>query len=174
VETTVRLLDAGDTELADGLATLVNAVYAVAEKGLWRAGFTRTNPAEMAELIAREQIAVAERNGDVAGTVQIEDVEGEAALFGMLAAAPGHRGAGVGRALLDFAEARSRDRGRRTMQLELLVPRGWQHPSKEFLKSWYGRRGYKVSGTGAMDELYPHLAPMLACPCDLLRYEKPL
>jgi hypothetical protein len=28
------------------------------------------------------------------------------------------------------------------MQLELLVPRDWRHPSKEFLKSWYGRRGY--------------------------------
>ena len=172
METHVRHV--ADTRLADRLATLVNDVYAVAETGLWRASFTRTNPAEMAELIERGQIAVAERDGGIAGTVQIEDVEDEAALFGMLAAAPEHRGAGVGRALLDFAEAHSRGRGRRTMQLELLVPRDWRHPSKEFLKAWYGRRGYELRGTGAMDELYPSLAPMLACPCDLLRYAKAL
>ena len=92
----------------------------------------------------------------------------------MLAAAPEQRSAGVGRALLDFAEEHSRERGRRTMRLELLVPLGWEHPSKEFLKGWYGRRGYRVTGSGSMDELYPQLAGRLACPCDLLIYEKPL
>jgi GNAT superfamily N-acetyltransferase len=174
VEAGVRLLGAADTGLADHLAGLINSVYAVAENGLWRDGFTRTNPAEMAELIAAGRIAVAERAGDIAGTVEIEDIEGGATIFGMLAAAPEQRGAGVGRALLDFAEAHSRARGRRMMQLELLVPRGWEHPSKEFLKGWYGRRGYGVVRSAALDELYPHLAPMLACPCDLLVYEKPL
>jgi GNAT superfamily N-acetyltransferase len=172
--TEVRLLGGGDARLADELAALVNAVYRVAEAGLWRDGWARTHPAAMAELIARGQIAVAEREGDLAGTVHIEDVEDDAAIFGMLAAAPGHRSAGVGRALVDFAEQHARKRGRRAMRLELLVPRGWTHPSKEFLKGWYGRRGYTVSGTGAMDELYPSLAPMLACPCDLLLYEKAL
>jgi GNAT superfamily N-acetyltransferase len=174
VETSVRLLGAADSGLADHLAGLINGVYAVAEDGLWRDGFKRTNPAEMAELIAAGQIAVAERAGDIAGTVEIADIAADATIFGMLAAAPEQRGAGVGRALLDFAERHSRERGRRTMQLELLVPRGWKHPSKEFLKGWYGRRGYRVVRTAALDELYPHVAPMLACPCDLLIYEKPL
>ena len=92
----------------------------------------------------------------------------------MLAAAFAHRSEGVGRALVDYAEQDSAQRGRRTMQLELLVPVGWNHPSKEFLKGWYGRRGYEVVRTGSMDDLYPHLAVLLACPCDLLIYEKPL
>jgi GNAT superfamily N-acetyltransferase len=174
METEVQLLAAGDEPRAEELAELVNAVYKVAEEGLWRDGWARTNAAEMARLIATDQIAVAERDGDLAGTIHIEDIEDDAAIFGMLAAAFAQRSAGVGRALVDFAEHHARERGRRTMQLELLVPRGWQHPSKEFLKGWYGRRGYEVTGTGAMDELYPHLAPMLACPCDLLVYEKPL
>ena len=174
METKVQLLEAGHARLADALAALVNSVYKVAEEGLWRDGWARTNPAEMAELITRGQIAAAERHGDLAGTIHIEDVEDDATIFGMLAAAPEHRGAGVGRALVDFAEQHARERGRHTMRLELLVPRGWPHPSKEFLKGWYGRRGYEVRGTGAMDELYPHLAPMLACPCDLLLYEKAL
>jgi hypothetical protein len=60
------------------------------------------------------------------------------------------------------------------MQLELLVPHGWQHSSKEFLMSWYGRLGYRVVGRRTLDDTHPHLASRLAAPCDLLIYEKPL
>ncbi|HZC14808.1 MAG TPA: hypothetical protein VE270_12385 [Thermoleophilaceae bacterium] len=80
----------------------------------------------------------------------------------------------MGRALVAFAEEQSRERGRRAMQLELLVPRAWLHPSKEFLKAWYGRMGYRLVRTGRMDDAYPHLAPLLATPCDFTIYEKPL
>jgi GNAT superfamily N-acetyltransferase len=110
--TDVRLLGGGEARLADELAALVNAVYKAAEDGLWRDGWSRTNPAEMAELIARGQVAVAERDGDLTGTVHIEDVEDDAMIFGMLAAAVDHRSAGVGRALVDFAEQHARERGR--------------------------------------------------------------
>jgi hypothetical protein len=62
----------------------------------------------------------------------------------------------------------------RAIQLELLVPRRWRHPSKEFLKSWYARRGYRLIGTRSVEQAYPHLAPLLATPCDLAVHEKPL
>jgi GNAT superfamily N-acetyltransferase len=163
-----------DAGLVERLADLINGVYAVAEKGLWSDGFRRTTTAELASLIAARQIAVATRDGDIAGAIHIEDIGDDTTIFGMLAAASAHRGEGVGRALVDYAEQDSARRGRRTMQLELLVPVGWNHPSKEFLKGWYGRRGYAVVRTGSMDDLYPHLAVLLACPCDLLIYEKPL
>jgi hypothetical protein len=58
--------------------------------------------------------------------------------------------------------------------LELLLPRGWSHPEKEFLRAWYGHRGYRLSRISTMDDAYPHLAPMLATLCDLAIYEKPL
>jgi hypothetical protein len=92
----------------------------------------------------------------------------------MLVAAFEQRGTGVGRALVEFAEQRTRERGRRAMQLELLVPRAWDHPSKEFLKAWYGRIGYRLIRTGSLEDSYPQLAPLLATGCDLLGYEKPL
>ena len=86
--------------------------------------------------------------GSIVGSVRVHDVADDASEFGMLVAAPDQRGTGIGRALLDFAERRSRERGLRAMQLELLVPRGWRHPSKEFLRAWYGRRGYRLIRTG--------------------------
>ena len=173
----VRLLEpeeSADPALVEQLTDLINRVYAAAEEGLWLDGATRTNASEVAGLIAAGEIAVATRNGDILGSVRIHDVARDASEFGILVADPERRGSGIGVALLDFVEARSRDRGLRAMQLELLVPREWDHPSKEFLKAWYGRRGYRVIRTGSIEDAHPHLAPLLATPCDMLVWEKPL
>ena len=173
----VRLLEAEvsqDAPLVDQLTSLINDVYATAESGLWRDGSTRTTASEVAELIGAEQIAVAARDGRIAGSVRVHDVVEDVSEFGMLVAAPDHRGTGVGRALVGFAEQRSRERGLRAIRLDLLVPRSLRHPSKEFLKAWYGRIGYRQVRTGSIDEAHPHLAPLLATPCDLIVYEKPL
>ena len=173
----VRFLDPElrhDARLVEQLAGLINGVYATAESGLWRDGTTRTTASELAALIGARQIAVAARDGEIAGAVHIHDVADDASEFGMLVAAPDQRGTGVGRALLDFAERHSRKRGLRAIQLELLVPRTWRHPSKEFLKAWYGRRGYRLIRTITIDDTHPQLAPLLATPCDLEVHEKPL
>lgn len=163
---------ARDLALVRRLTELVNGVYASSERGLWRDGATRTTTAEMARLVRDRQIVVATRHGRLVGSVRVHDVADDASEFGLLVAATNERGTGIGRGLLDFAEARSRDRGVRTMQLELLVPRGWSHPSKEFLKAWYGRRGYRIRRTGSLGDAYPHLVPLLATPCDLEIHEK--
>ena len=60
------------------------------------------------------------------------------------------------------------------MQLELLEPRDWTHPTKQFLAEWYSRMGYRIVRTGTMDEAYPELAPLLATPCDFVIYRKDL
>jgi GNAT superfamily N-acetyltransferase len=173
----VRVLDSAvshDARLVDQLTGLINGVYATAESGLWRDGTTRTTASELGELIAAGQIAVATRDGQIAGAVRIHDVADDASEFGMLVAASDQRSTGVGRALLAFAEQHSRERGLRAMQLELLVPRTWRHPNKEFLKAWYGRSGYRLIRTTTIDDAHPHLAPMLATPCDVEVHEKPL
>jgi GNAT superfamily N-acetyltransferase len=176
-ELSVELLEppaAQDAGLVDRLTALVNDVYATAESGLWRDGATRTTAAEVAGLIRADELTVATRGGRVVGSVRIHDVGPDASEFGLLVAATDERGTGIGRALLDFVEARSRDRGLRAMQLELLVPRDWSHPSKEFLRGLYGRRGYRLSRTERFDDAYPELAPLLATPCVLEIHEKPL
>ena len=173
----VRLLEksaADNALLVDHLTRLVNEVYATAEHGLWRDEATRTTDSEFAALIRAEQIAVATRDGQIAGSVRIHDVANDASEFGILVASPDQRGTGVGRALVAFAEQHSRERGLRAIQLELLVPREWRHPSKEFLKGWYTRIGYRLVGTRSIDDAHPQLAPLLATPCDIEVHEKPL
>jgi GNAT superfamily N-acetyltransferase len=177
VECTVALLDreaGNDADLVARLADLINAVYAVAEAGLWQDGAKRTTTAALAADIRAGEIAVATRGGEIVGCIRIFDRSEDTSEFGILVAAPNRRGTGVGRTLVDFAEQISRERGRRAIRLELLVPHARSHPSKEFLKGWYGRRGYRLVRTRSFDEAYPEVAPLLASPCDLETREKPL
>jgi GNAT superfamily N-acetyltransferase len=163
--------------LVDELTKLVHRVSSVAEEGLWVAGAARTTLEEMAELIAAGEIAVARDGGSgdrIVGSVRVQQIDDMTGEFGMLVADPERRGEGIGRDLVGFAEQRFRLRGVPTMQLELLVPRDWAHPTKEFLDAWYTRIGYRPVRTGRIDDDYPHLAPLLATPCDFVIYNKSL
>jgi ribosomal protein S18 acetylase RimI-like enzyme len=174
----VGLLDQAasrDAELVGRLVDLVNEVYADAERGLWQAGTTRTSHGDAAELIAAGQLAVARRGDDrIVGSVQVHQVAEDTSELGMLVAAPDARGAGIGRALVDFAERHSAEQGLQRIQLQLLVPRTWRHPSKELLSGWYTRLGYEIVRVVDLSDDYPHLAPRLATPCDLQVREKRL
>ncbi|SFW90219.1 GNAT family N-acetyltransferase [Amycolatopsis australiensis] len=163
-----------DVAVVTRIAELVNQVYAESEKGLWRGTTGRTSADEVAGFVRAGEIAVARVAGDLAGSVRIQRLDEKTGEFGMLAADPARRGAGIGRELVRFAERTSRDAGCREMQLELLVPREWTHPSKQFLAEWYERLGYRVTHRADLAEDYPHLAPSLATPCDFLVYRKAL
>lgn len=168
---------ATDDGLVAELADLVNRVYAVAEEGLWLNGANRTSPDEIAGLILAGEIAVAREggsDGSIVGSVRVHTVDEATGEFGMLVADPGRRGEGIGRDLIGFAENQFGRRGVPTMQLELLVPRDWAHPTKEFLDAWYRRLGYRPVRTGQIDDDYPHLAPLLATACDYVIYHKHL
>jgi GNAT superfamily N-acetyltransferase len=163
-----------DAGLAAEIAGLVNRVYAEAEAGIWVEGAARTTEAEMAELIRAGQIAVVRSDERVVGSVRVQQLDDGVGEFGMLVAAPEERGTGIGTKLVSFTERWARQRGLSRMQLELLVPRTWAHPVKEFLRDWYTRIGYRVVRQGDFGRDYPALVPHLACPCDFLVFRKDL
>jgi GNAT superfamily N-acetyltransferase len=176
-EVEVELLGAEaakDRDLVDTLTRLVNDVYAVAEEGIWQPDADRTSAVEMAGLIESGEIAVARVDGELVGAVRMQQVAEDTGEFGMLVADPERRGIGIGRELVGFAEGHYRRGGMRAMQLELLVPREWEHPNKVFLDDWYRRIGYRVIRTTTLDEAYPELEPLLATECKFVIYEKPL
>ncbi|MDQ0577076.1 GNAT family N-acetyltransferase [Agromyces albus] len=172
--TTLSASHADDAELVSALSHLVNGVYEVAEQGLWEPQSARTTAEEVASLLRSGEITAAFLDGELVGCVRIHELSDRICEFGMLAAAPHRRGAGIGRELVRFAEAFAVEHGREIMQLELLVPREWSHPSKEFLTAWYTRIGYRPVRTGRLEESYPALAVHLATPCDLVIHHKDL
>ncbi|NMO53280.1 GNAT family N-acetyltransferase [Actinoplanes sp. TBRC 11911] len=160
------------------ITDLINRVYADGEAGLWLPGAERTTIDEVTSIIRGGELVIArDDDGRIAGAVRavrLTDEAGDFGEFGMLVADPGRRNTGIGRDLVAFAEQWARDQGLTRMQLELLVPREWQHPVKEFLRAWYTRLGYRLVRTGRLEEGYPHLQPLLATPCDFLIYHKDL
>jgi GNAT superfamily N-acetyltransferase len=163
-----------DHEQAEQIADLVNLVYAESERGLWIDGAQRTNTEEITSFAKAGELAVAHVDGRLAGAVRIRQLDRDTGEFGMLAADPAVRGRGIGGDLIRYAENASRARGHRHMQLELLVPRDWELATKEFLAQWYTRLGYRLERVGAIEEAYPHLAPLLATPADFRIYRKSL
>jgi GNAT superfamily N-acetyltransferase len=165
---------ARDSELMGAVADLINKVYAESEQGLWVDGTTRTGAAEVAMLARAGELIAAYRDGRLAGVVRLRRCDYRTAEFGMLAADPVVRGTGVGRDLVRYAEDTARERGSRFMRLELLLPRSFPLDAKEFLAAWYTRLGYRIDRHGPLEELFPHLAPLLATEADFRVYRKAL
>ncbi|MFI5845166.1 GNAT family N-acetyltransferase [Catenuloplanes sp. NPDC051500] len=165
---------ADDAEFVSEVTALVNEVYADGEKGIWRDETARTDAAEIASFIRAGELVVARLGTVPAGTVRLQRLPGGEGEFGMLTAHPQHRGAGLGRELVAFAESWAREQGLAVMQLELLYPTEWEHPVKAFLRGWYTRIGYRLVHTADFAESYPRLAPLVATPCDFLVFHKTL
>ncbi|TCK26994.1 GNAT family N-acetyltransferase [Pseudonocardia endophytica] len=156
------------------LAEMVNAVYTVADTGLWTEPFHRTNPDELVRHTRDGELAVARVDSRVVGCVRVRMVDDATAEFGLLAADSSQRGTGIGRELVRFAEQTARATGRTVMELELMAPRDGPHPAKDFLAAWYGRLGYRFVGQNDLATVHPGLGPRLARPCDFRRYRKDL
>jgi GNAT superfamily N-acetyltransferase len=173
----VRLLspdEASDEVLVDGLVRVINEAYAVGEAGLWLEGATRTRPDEIAEAIRSHGMVAATLRGQVVGCAFVRPLDAGTADLGLISAAPDQWGNGIGREVLRSAEELARLRRVTTMQLELLVPKGWVHPEKDRLRRWYARLGYQVVRSAPFEQVAAHLASQLAVPCEFLIFRKPL
>jgi len=163
---------AADGALLSALTNMVNEAFAQSERGILADGAFRASTADMAALTRTGEIAMASQDDRPLGCIRIRRLDSSSCQFGMLAADPGHRGIGIGRELIRFAEQQARDLGCRVAQLEVLVPVGWKHPAKEFLDQWYSQMDYKFTSTAPVAAVDPDLPPRLAVPCQFRIYRK--
>ena len=156
------------------LSDLINEVYDDAESGMWKRKATRTNPAEVERLLRAQALILAEIDGVLVGSVNVNLMSDGVGEFGMLVADRKYRGSGIGSALVKHAEKWAREHACHTMRLEILTPRHWTHPSKNFLRQWYSRIGYVPQTTEPFESMYPELVPKLATECDFTVWHKSL
>jgi GNAT superfamily N-acetyltransferase len=156
------------------LSYLINEVYDDAESGIWKRKGTRTNPAEVERLLRAQALILAEIDGVLVGSVNVNLMSDGVGEFGMLVADRNFRGEGIGSALVKHAEKWAREHACHTMRLEILTPRHWTHPSKDFLRQWYSRIGYVPQTTEPFESMYRELVPELATECDFTVWHKSL
>ena len=118
---------------AEEIALIINAAFEVERE--FRTG-ARTSAAQVRELMARETFLVAEQEGRLAGVVEVR-AAAPIGYFGMLAVDPAARRAGLGRALVEAAEAHCRRAGCTAMTLSTGEDRRELFP-------YYGAMGYEV------------------------------
>jgi GNAT superfamily N-acetyltransferase len=162
------------TDNVKRLSDLINEVYDDAESGMWKRKGTRTNPAEVERLLRDSALILAEIDAVLVGSVHVNLPEDGIGAFGMLVVDPKYRGQGIGSRLVKHAETWAREHGCRTMRLEILAPRHWIHPSKQFLTQWYAGMGYAPHTNEPFESMYPASVHGLATECDFTVWHKPL
>ena len=110
---TYTLRDAGPADAAP-VAALVDAAYAHYVERI--GGPPGPMTLDYEEVLARDRTTVAELGGAVVG-VLVLTVDDEGFCVSNVAVHPGHRGRGLGRWLLDHAEATARSAGFRSIHL---------------------------------------------------------
>ncbi|MBK2295568.1 GNAT family N-acetyltransferase [Francisella philomiragia] len=162
------------TKEINSLVKIINDAYKVAEGDLWINSAKRVTFDEMQTLINQNQIIIATNNNEIIGSVKVTKLRENIAEFGMLATAFNHRGLGIGTKLVNAAEDWARNSGFRIMQLELLTPKHYINPSKEILKEWYTKCGYKHHSIEPFKNLFPNTYHLLAVECNFNIYHKNL
>ena len=120
---------------AGQIARIINVAFEIERE--FRQG-ERTSASEIRELIERESLLVAERDGQLIGAVKVR-VTGASGYFGMLAVAPSSRRGGVGRALVEAAEEHCRRAGCTVMTMSTGEERAELIP-------YYEKMGYRLIG----------------------------
>ena len=156
------------------LSDLINEVYDEAESGMWKRKGTRTNPAKVESLLSAQALILAEIDDVIIGSVNVNLLGDGVGEFGMLVVDHKFRGRGIGLMLIEYAEKWACEQDCHTMRLEILTPRNWSHPSKEFLKKWYPSMGYVPHTTEQFELMYPELVLELATECDFTVWHKSL
>ncbi|KAI1420775.1 hypothetical protein F5Y12DRAFT_89094 [Xylaria sp. FL1777] len=114
-----------------------------------------------------------ETHGTPIGCIAMKQASPTTGEFGMLAVDPTHRGGGVGRDLVVFAEEWCRGRlGLQAMRLELLAPVHFEHVGKTRLQAWYERLGYVRLELRDFEKAYPRLYELLSGPTEFRVFEK--
>jgi len=143
------LLPYREDELAD-IAALVNSAYRgeLATKG-WTSesdllGGQRTDEASLRADLAANPGATILTLRDAEGeppyaSVWVQPSDDDAWYVGMVTVSPLRQAGGIGRTMLEAAEAYARERGGKTIEMTVISVR-------DTLIAWYERRGYRLTG----------------------------
>jgi ribosomal protein S18 acetylase RimI-like enzyme len=145
------------------IAAMMEVVNPAFEEEAFFVSRPRTHPAQLAEHFRSGHFLLAHQGALLLASAYYE-VRGEHGYIGMLAVRPGHQRSGLGRAIMQAAEAILRDAGCRVAELTVV------HLRTNLLRA-YRKLGYREAG---VEEPPEELREKLTMPVHLIKMEKPL
>jgi ribosomal protein S18 acetylase RimI-like enzyme len=142
---------------ASEIARIINAAFEIERE--FRRG-DRTSPSEVLGTMNRATFLVAEEANRLVGAVEVR-IDGREGYFGMLAVDASVRRGGIGRALVDAAEAHCRSAGCAVMTMST-------GENRTELIPYYEKMGYRVTS------IEPSTNPAFKYPIRVVSMEKPL
>ncbi|KAL7945053.1 hypothetical protein V8C42DRAFT_345465 [Trichoderma barbatum] len=137
---------ANNSALLEYMASFINHSYHSNYDGLVDTSkHTRTSASELSQKIRNHQIAIAWKSKsdlekeiaeDIIGCVGVELIGPNTGNLTLLTCHLEHRGTRVAQQLMEFAEDWARGLGADEMQLEILVPDGWEHEENSRVVRW--------------------------------------
>ena len=152
----IRVATAGDM---GAMIPIVNAAFAVEQ---FLEG-TRTDHERMSDMMRKGTFLVGEVAGQIVASVYTE-MRGQRAYFGMLAVDPSQQGTGLGRKMVEAAEAHCREQGAKFIDIAVLSLRPELPPL-------YRNFGYVETGT---EEFKPSRPLKAGVECYAIIMSKPL
>lgn len=177
---TIRILtphDAANETTVSTLVALVNEAFLRGEGAFWAPGRFRTNNKEFIQhVLANEMFTATGVDGSLIGAVKLHGIpDTRIADIGMLAVSSSQRRSGLGRKLVDYAEAEARKRGFEIGQVDVLTPTEGNDAFKDILIKWYKAMGYQFMRSETLEEAgLAFLRPDLIRPAEHVVYQKKL
>lgn len=183
-----RLRPFKDGDDPGAVCNLVNEVYRVAERGIWKEEKDRVSVDDFVSSQSTGTTLVAYQGEKLAGTIHfiktvtlsesstVEDSEKQKRVFRFekLAVDPSYRGSGLGAELVRAVESIALEEKASSIEFELLVSKGWKNESKDKMQRWYSRLGFIMTGVKSVEAFVPQSVKFLENPAEFQCWEKNL
>ena len=156
------------------LFEIMRIAYASSEIEIWGENYLRISEEEYVGLIVGGEVTVAYYLDDIAGCNYVYRRNDVSYGYGLLATHLDFTKKGIGKALVENAEATAKNAGATCMDIEILRPRGVDVPSKVILQKWYESMGYEFIYSEDFALRKPDKAKLLVAPSDFDCYRKVL
>lgn len=142
------------TELKKAHQILIHA-YAMTEVEIWGENYERISFENFMNICQEGFIYVAKIDSEIVGSISIQAIKNKNYTFGLLASDFTRKGQGIGKELINKAEALAKENGAQQMQIEVLTPDNVMPEFKKILIEYYQKMGYKITETIPFVDLKP-------------------